>query len=143
MLWILFSRKQALVQLFAHLIKSLLIERRVGPISDHNLTVLRELAIEGEDDIGIYGPFILFDHLQLAVLPFNKTRIVLALGILVLIYLYQMFHLVHEALSIVTLRDVHGESKHLHVLFGLNDDVLIHSLESLYLHCHFMVSLLF
>lgn len=116
MLWVLLSRKQGFVQFFTYLIEFLLIKGSASPITDHYLIILRKLSIEGKDDIRIHGPFILFNQLQLAILPFNKTRIVLSLCIPVLIYLYQMLHFIHEATGIVTLRNVHGESKHLHVV---------------------------
>lgn len=137
MLWVLFGWKQSFVELFAYSIESGLIESCAGSISDPDLISLCKLPIKNKNNIRFSSPLILFDQLELTILPFNKTRIILPLGILVPIDLNQMLDFIHKAASIVTLRNVHREAKDLHVLFGLDNDVLVHALEALDLHCHF------
>lgn len=142
-LWVLFSRKQSFVQFFADSVKGDLIESGAGPISDPDLISLCKLPIKNKNNIRLSGPLILFDQLELTILPFNKTAIILPLGILVPIDLNQMLDFIHKAASIVTLGNVHREAKHLHVLFGLDYDVLVHALEALDLYCHFGGGLFF
>ena len=114
------------IELLAFGIEGLLVIPERCSISDEDLITSLEFSIEDKDHILTACPLILLHQLQLPVLPLQQLRIVLSLHVLAVpVDLYQMLDLIHEASYIVTLRDIHAETKNTHFLLRSHSDGLL------------------